>query len=179
VSAALLVAGCSSSGGKQSTPTAGHGTTTTLLAAPRTTFVGAISPPGPEGPTNVATSLGPCPQNYPNTPLTMLNSGVAGLDKKLVPIVATEVEVCSYGRPLQYPLTPPPLTLYGSGRLAAQAAATFENETNRLQRYPRGTTIWRGSCIKYPGPLLVMFANGSQHVDVRSCPAGWCRSAPL
>jgi len=160
VTVALLVASCSGGGGKQSTPTAKVTATTTTNPAAGKSY------PAPVQPLRVVAKLGPCPSTYPNTPFAKLNAGVTGLDKKLVPIVATEVEICAYGRPLRYPLIPPPFGLFGSGRLTAPAAVTFEDETNRLRPYPSGTATWRGGCIKYPGPLLVMFANGSQRVEV-------------
>jgi hypothetical protein len=153
VALAILVGGCSSGGGKQSTP---------KKTTPTTTAATAPIIPNGNLPVNTATprlvaNLGPCPSTYPNTPLTKLNAGVAGLDKKLVPIIASRVRVCSYqhlpngnaavGSP------PPP-----------GAVAQLENETNRLRRRP--IYSWRGGCVKYPGTLFVTFASDSQRVDL-------------
>jgi hypothetical protein len=68
VSLAILVVGCSSGGGKQSTPTTAR----------------------PLG-------LGPCPQTEPPIFGPGFNAGVKGLDKKLVPITAVKVRICRYG----------------------------------------------------------------------------------
>jgi len=67
VAVALFVAGCSSGGGKQSTPT-------------------TVRP----------LSLGSCPKTEPNTDLTKVNTGVKGLDRVLVPITAVQVRMSRY-----------------------------------------------------------------------------------
>jgi len=104
-----------------------------------------------------AINLGPCPKTYPNTPFAKLNAGVNGLDKKLVPIIASRVRVCSYqtvpnGKAAVG--SPPPST----------AVAQLENETNRLQKRP--IYYWRDGCVKHPGTLFVTFASDSQRVDL-------------
>ncbi len=69
----LLVAGCSSSGGKHATPT-----TTTV------------------SPSRIVVKLGPCPSLPSAASLTRLNAGVQGLAKRLVPIAAVKVRACEY-----------------------------------------------------------------------------------
>jgi len=80
---------------------------------------------------DIAVNLGPCPKTYPNTPLTKLNAGVAGLDKTLVPITTLRVRICKDATPTdgeRFLRT----GLIASALLARPAAAALTDETNRL-----------------------------------------------
>ena len=95
VSAALLVAGCSSEGAKQSAPTTASTTTTTSLVR-GTGIADGAGPVGPPGNSHVVAELGPCPKHDPKLDLVKANAGVLGLHKRLVPVPATSVRVCAY-----------------------------------------------------------------------------------
>jgi hypothetical protein len=121
---------------------------TTSTSAPATTTV---------SPSHIAAKLGPCPSTSTPGPMTLRDAGVRGLSKKLVPIIAVAVRVCTYqDRP--------------DGSVAARrgrpllAASQLEDETNRLQRSPSERDI--GGCVAGPLEVFITFASVSQHVSV-------------
>jgi len=147
VAVALLGAGCSSGGGKQS-------------AAPTTT-----RPAGPvRPPTTVAApparplTLGACPKIFPGETRVPFNEGVPGLAKELVPLRATVVRVCRYQE------LPTGTSSVTSGT-PAMPVAQLEAETNGLERYPLGSDIG-GGCVAFPRDWFVTFANSTQRSSV-------------
>ena len=104
-----------------------------------------------------AINLGPCPKRYPITPLTKLNAGVAGLDKKLVPILALRMRVCTYagnGQPVDRP------------GLTGSAATTIENGANALPTDQRTALNQTPTGPCGAGPLFVTFVNRAQQVSL-------------
>lgn len=166
---ALVVAGCSSGGGKQSAPT----TVSRRTTATRGGVTGhrggghGFAPLPP-----LLAILGPCPNTYPSVPLTKLNAGAAGLGRKLVPISASKVRICRWGACDIYTnggeaARTVPDTLVASVTLSSSGASMFEDLTNRQPRRttgPMGCTGPDGG-IGYEY-LLLTFANGSSHVNV-------------
>src|ERR1700688_4643572 len=97
IGVALLVAGCSSGVGKHATST----TTAVTVLPPLVIANTGICPKESRAyeecilrhkPKPVV----PCPQTEPDTSLAKLNAGVAGLNKKLVPIAAAKVWTCRW-----------------------------------------------------------------------------------
>jgi hypothetical protein len=178
VSVASLVAGCSSDGGKQSTPTNSSATTTTTRSgtsfggSPRggTSVMGATgvgNGGGPVGPTGIARTLGACPThdptNSPGASLTKLNAGTHGLDQQLVPIEAFAVRICDY---IENGTDTPPTRLVASGLLTAPAAQLLANEANRLPKN-LGGPVCIGRTTGYTEHVFVLtFASDSRHVVV-------------
>ena len=137
---AVLVAGCSSAG-KQAAPM------TTNPTRPNTTTT--VSP------WHVVGDLRKCSSKAPTEPVTNLNAGMQGLDKKLVPITAVTVRVC------RYPQAIAP-SFYDS-----QAAGQFETLTNRLAIQSAAGAPGIVGCAD--GPLYVLtFASDKEQVDIEA-----------
>ena len=149
---ALLVVGCSSGGGNRSSSTTIASATTNTSTSRR------------------VAKLGPCPKQYPNTPLNKLNTGVRGLDKKLVPISAATVRICKWGARDVHTSSGEqtvPDKLVGFATLTSRRASVFEDLTNHQpngQAGPIGCTGPNGG-IGYEF-LRLTFANGSDRIDV-------------
>ena len=148
VSAALLVAGCSSGGGKQSTPTTVRRTATSTLAGPT-----GFESGGPNGP---ATS---CPSERPGE--SVPRPPVQGLKQTLVPIAASSVRICEYKVPKQ---------LERSGRVVAPATVKpLEDTANRL---PRSTDAACDQPVRAPS-YVATFANEDAQVNLVMDPCGF------
>jgi hypothetical protein len=161
VAVAILIAGCSSSGGNHASPTATIATTSSTSTTTTTA-----------SPSRVVAKLGPCPSTYPTESLKALNAGVSGLDKTLVPIFASAVHICEYVRPLRYDPRQP-LEIFASGLLTSAAATTFERETNRGARYVDPPECRQTAMT---GPVFVlMFATDAQQGDLNTEETMWCR----
>lgn len=134
---ALLVAGCSSGGGKHS-------------ASPATTT--SVTPV-----TNTGPPLGKCRAQSGDELSKALNVGVPGLAIRLVPITALTVRVCDY----------PTDRVRGQRFAMLTRRSTvahIEDETNRLPTLPQRS---RGmSCGANARAAFVTFATGTQQVDV-------------
>jgi hypothetical protein len=155
VGAALVVAGCTSGGGKSSTPaTVGRSPT------PSGGVTGA--PGGGTGPKVAAENLGPCPSHYANAALKELNYGTKGIGETLVPISASEARICEYERSPGFGGIGS-LDLSASRLLKSQTAAAFGAETSRLPQLPA-----RFRCTTpTPAPLFfVTFASETESVGV-------------
>jgi hypothetical protein len=154
----LLVAGCSSSGGKQSTPTTA-GRPTTSVGVP-------VSEGRGTGPLDVAANLAPCPKTYPSATLISPNANLAGRGTRIVPIEALNVRICKYATTASSAQRHLPAELIGSALLKPPAAAAFADETNRLPIVPRrnfGCGSVSGAEPIGPGPTFVLaFAGHSQ-----------------
>lgn len=138
----FCVSACSGGAGKHSSgPTTTAATTTTVSVS------------------HDVANLASCPATIP---LTTLNGGATGLDKKLVPIAALNVRVCRYestGR-----------RLLGAATLEPLVAATFEDATNRLPTL----TGPLPDCPRPPASsphFFLTFASDSQRVDLDASPA--------
>jgi hypothetical protein len=103
--------------------------------------------------------LGPCLESEPPTPLNKLNSGIRGLESKLVPIGVTTVRVCAYGHVLHGP------SLLRFGQLAGPAAVDLANTANGMRVAPRQNLSLCGSGLP---PFLITFANDTQQVTLAS-----------
>jgi hypothetical protein len=150
VGAALLVAGCSSGGGKWSTPTtvspAGVTTVTRNHA-----LLGRIVPDR-----HVVANFAGCPAaSLAAEQLSVSglkgNAGIKGLGTRLVPIKVSNVRICAYYFPI------------GQTRdvvLNGAAVARFTADTNRIRTPQNGD-----SC---PGGLtyFITFANNTQRVSL-------------
>jgi hypothetical protein len=171
---AVLVAGCSSGGGKQSTPTTVSRPTTTTLAGPTGYESGGR---GFSVLRDVIASLVPCPKVYPSLPANV-NPGIKGLDKKLVPISAIAVRICEYVENGDGVGTEtPPFRLIASGVLTTTAAQLVDHETNRLRTKPKS-----GGCAAFPtgyrkDVFILTFADHSQRVHVSAF--GGCGSTAM
>jgi hypothetical protein len=120
-------------------------------------------------PVAVAEKLGPCPRRMPTTSLTTLNAGIAGLNNKLVPVVAVKVRLCSYvGIVVQDSsgFHDEAKQLLGSRLLSGPAAKKLEDDANALAKGgPSG-------CGSPPVPgrfvqfFLLTFASDTRAVDV-------------
>ena len=157
-SALLLVTGCSSGGGKQSTPTSRKGAATApsfSTSAGKACFV-----------TSANHDFRPCPRpKFGKCPLVRpqfseLNPGVQGLSAKVVPIGAWSVRVCSYAGAAGTSVLNEVLDL--------DVAVRFEVLTNRLPALPlRRSGV---SCEVGAPSALLTFASDSKQVDVvESC----------
>ena len=165
----LGVGACSSGGAKRLTSTTTAGATTTTArtnAADAGVPEGGTSNPGPTGTpsslgsTRVTINIGPCPSAYSNPPTT-LNAGVAGLDKKMVPVVAANVRVCVYrldGR------------LQATGAITGVAVASFEDETNQLPTQSAAHGESFQGCVGAPRTRLRRHVSQRQTASERRLP---------
>jgi hypothetical protein len=155
---ALCLAACSGNGGRHSsTTTTRHSvsTTTPLLkpsgSTPATTTTASAS--------YVEANLGPCPKEFHFGSARKLNAGVAGIDKKFVPIAALRVRLC------RYELVPvntktSTMRLAGSGVLRGARATQLEDLANHLPTMQtRGCSVNRF--------FLLTFADETHHVDLQ------------
>jgi META domain len=144
LSTALLVAGCSSGGGKQSTPTTAGVRTTT---APGRASLTVADP-------------SPCSTSTPVSTST-LKSEV--LRSKMVPFTAAKVQICRY---------PIGVSVVGKLLTAAPAVKQLEDATNRLPRLPaaRGHRPASKPCRISGSWYFLTFVSDSQRVDVRTDP---------
>jgi PASTA domain len=115
------------------------------------------SPGGGTGPANAAARLGPCPAKGPTEPMKALNAGVQGLGKKLVPIAAVAVRVCTYQERLNGTVA----ARQGSPKLAVPQ---LEAETNRLQESPANHDV--GGCVAGPLGVFITFASDIRRVNM-------------
>jgi hypothetical protein len=137
----------------------------------------AVEPTTTSRPTNRHTSdLGPCPDANPavigqHFSLSALNSGVLGLDTKLVPFDALRVRVCSYGWRGGGELS-------GSAVLKSGVAAQFVTSTNRLQT--RAHPPRRLVCHELDTSLLT-FTTATKRMDVavEDCGSGQASNGSL
>jgi hypothetical protein len=104
-----------------------------------------------------------CPQILPDRPA---NSGVPGLADKLVPLVATRLDVCRYG-----PLTADePLALKSHFTLVDRATITaFETAVNALGPVPPD---YKSCPVDNGEALVVLFSSGAHSVSVRISQTG-------
>ncbi len=143
---ALLIVGCSSGGGNHAASTTTIATTSSTAAT--TTTV---------SPSHVVADLGKCPSKYPAESLRTINAGVRGLARKLVPISAVKVQVCSYSGNRQ---------AAGRAVLSGSGATVIENETNLLHRTQQVAIAESPTGMSCPGPLYLTFASRTQNVSV-------------
>jgi hypothetical protein len=166
VALALGVAGCSS-GGKHAAPTTSAPTSATALG------VATRVPGGGTGPLDRAATLGPCPMHFPIGLLSRLNTGVQGLDKTLVPIVASKVRICQYDVGLPKTtgpvgLTGPQSEVIGTVVLTSAASARLGTQVDAFPRFSSASSSLPGC----GGPtyhaeyFLLTFANHADNVDV-------------
>jgi len=154
---ALCLAACSGNDGRHSS------TTTTRHAVSTTTPL--VKPPGSTLATTTTASasyveanLGPCPKEFHFGSASKLNAGVAGIDKKFVPIAALSVRLC------RYELVPvntktSTMRLAGSGVLSGARATQLEDLANHLPAMlTRGCGVGRF--------FLLTFADKTHHVDL-------------
>jgi hypothetical protein len=162
VTAFLLVAGCSSGGGKQSAPTTAHASTKTTVGL-------ATGEPGSgTGPTGAAyavVNLGKCPSmDPPYSPSryparsAAFNAGVVGLGKNLVPLDSSSVRVCRYGSNHDGPYE-------GGSVLSGSVASQFEDEVNHLVAKPLDKTTDVSGCVGGPS-YYVTFAHDNTRVSL-------------
>jgi hypothetical protein len=139
VSLAILVVGCSSGGGKQSTPT-----------------------------TSRQLTLGPCPKTAPLTDVTKLNAGVKGLGRVLVPITALRVRLCQYGNNGRLDAERTLVSSEAVGFEADANSALPVRPTTTAPPYsPSGNQGLVGDDCLGDVPRTVTFANDSQRVDLQ------------
>jgi len=147
---AVLVAGCSSGGGKQVSATTTIATTSSTAATPTTV---SRSP--------VVRNLAQCPVG-PDSPqlLEFRNAGVAGLAERLVPIAAVNVRLCNYG---------PQGRLASSALGQSIAAARLATQANGFQKFtlPPG-----GFGCRQVDATLLIFASDSQQVSIETYGCG-------
>jgi hypothetical protein len=168
VSTALLVAGCSSSGGKQSAPTTTSASTpTTQTSTPAHGLPPAFRPLPPV--LHVVAKLGPCPK----TPGIRLPdaSFAQSARVKLAPIAVLAARVCIYADT--------PTRLVRSGRVSKPATAQLiADRMNRLHALAEGTTV---NCAPPAGleAYLVTFATNALQVDVIADGCGYATNGEL
>jgi hypothetical protein len=143
VCTALLVAGCSGSGGKQSAPTTSQGPTNGLGIA-----AGIVADPAP-----CSTS----------TPVSVRTLKGEVLRSKMVPFVAAKIQVCRY---------PIGVSVVGTRLTAASSVKRLEDATNRLPRLPVASGRRRASkpCRVSGSWYFLTFVSDSQRVEVRTDP---------
>jgi hypothetical protein len=166
VSVALLVAGCSSSGGKQSTPTTASRPSMTTNGLHGAT--GFVLPTGPSALPPTAHSvakLGRCPLNFPSAPAEKLTPSVVNrLSQRLVPMTAVKVLICEYVDDSALPAARRRRQhLVRTGLLTGSDATRFEDETNRLRS---AGTPSGGGCVRRPRADALTFASSSEQVTV-------------
>jgi hypothetical protein len=147
VALALLVAGCSSGGGKQSVPT-----TTAQVGIPPSTATGTKS--------HVVANLGRCPKG-PNVSLAAMNTHVAGLNNRLVPIRVLNARACQYsfgGR------------LIASPTLGQSVAMGLQRQTNQLSSTP--VRLAPVNCGANAPSYIVTFVSSTQRVSIASYHCG-------
>jgi hypothetical protein len=115
----------------------------------------------------------------PTAPLATLNAGVPGLDKKLVPIAALNVRICSYDGAVTNDDSgyhSVPKRLAGDGMLQPILARRLEEEANRLPKVAGAPSCHPpdvGDAVHF---FYLTFANDSRRVvvvDMRgSCSLG-------
>ncbi len=159
--AVLPMAGCSSGGGTYAAPTTTK--VTTSSTAGTTTTVSS---------SRAGIKLGPCPPHYPVGSLETLNAGVAGVEHKLVPIIASKIRICVYD--LRLPktgpvgLTGPQSEIIGTAALTTAVSATLEGRVNAFRRYAAADSSLPGcgGPTYHAENVLLTFANHSERVDV-------------
>jgi hypothetical protein len=110
-------------------------------------------------------ALGPCPKHGSAPSLAVLNHGVVGLGKKLVPIDAVKLRICEYDSRWVDGSHPVPGRLVASALLKPAATRQFEAETNRQPATNPGPL----GCTGPGGGVLfgaLTFANDSQRVSL-------------
>jgi hypothetical protein len=153
---ALCLTACSSGGRQHSSTTTTSRSASTTAARQRSRVIAATTTPASTP--HVVANLGPCPKLFPFGPASGLNTGVSGLDKKLVPIAALSVRLCRYDL-VEVNVHTSTFPLAGSGILTGAPATQLEGLANHL---PTAQTRGCGS-----GQLfLLTFASETQHVDV-------------
>ncbi len=154
MSAALLVAGCSSGAAKQSTRTTAATTTTLVVLGGKVPEITAAPP--------LVAGLGACPSTWPALSLLRLPSVVESSKRTLVPITALNVRICEYGG------VPP--RLERSGRIASPAIVkSIEDTANRLARSSDATCDQPAGAPAY----LVTFADNTRQVIVSEDACGF------
>jgi hypothetical protein len=152
---AIVVSACSSGATKHS-----PFTTTTNLGVP-TTILGGSSGYPPIASTEIKPTGvgGRCPTRYLSSSFGQLDVGAHGLNKTLVPIIATAARICVYEvfgpMPLNYLAVGPHRVLHAS------TTTRFEAATNRLPKADR-----LASCRGESPFFFVLFANERQRVAV-------------
>ena len=142
----VLCVSCSSGGGARSSAR----TTTVGAAGKRVSSTTSAA--------DVEANLGPCPNEFHFGSVRKLNAGVAGIDKKFVPIAALSVRLC------RYDLVPvnahtSAMRLTGSGVLSGAAVTQLEDLANHLPTMQtRGCSVGRF--------FLLTFADETHHVDL-------------
>lgn len=144
----VLCAAACSAGGKTSTPA-------TTIASPE-----------------ALAKLGPCPPRIATTSLTKLNTGIPGLDEKLVPIAVLNARICEYDSQYVTSSDMVPGPLIRSAFLHLAAARRLENAANQLQLGTYGALGCTG-----PGGgedvFFLTFGNQAQQVVLEE-PYGAC-----
>lgn len=154
----VFVAGCSSGGARQSSPTTRAVRATTTIVP---VTAGSVA-------SHVVANLSRCPATEPDDSVGSLNAGVPGLADKLVPITATRVRICLYESATTSNHEPLPVRLVASGLLDAAAASMFEDDTNRLPSSDN-----RNGRPTSPPFVFVSFASDTQVVNVtEACGCG-------
>jgi hypothetical protein len=106
---------------------------------------------------HVEANLGPCPNEF-HFGSGKLNAGVAGIDKKFVPIAALSVRLCRYDF-VRVNAHTSAMRLTGSGVLSGAAATQLEDLANHLPTTPtHGCSVSR--------LFLLTFADETHHVDL-------------
>jgi len=128
---------------------------------------------GPIGPRSMAANLGPCPVHIPAGLPATLNAGVQGLDKTLVPVVATTVRICKYD--LRIPSSTGPFGPTGpmsevidSNILTAGESAALQGGVNAFPSYSaaRSSLPGCGGPTYHAENFLLTYANDAARVNV-------------
>ena len=143
------VAACGSSH-QAATPTSSSPVSTTQRAAPTTV----------ERLSQGVHLFGACPKRFPHTSLLTLNAAVSGLDNRLVPFVASSLEICRY-EVVRVSRSATATRLVGALVVSGSTA-------KRLEKLGNEQPLARGNC---PGAaantfFLLTFANHSQQVQI-------------
>jgi hypothetical protein len=164
----LLVAGCSSGGGKQSTPaTLGGGSGISVATGPSASPVAHVVANPSECPSKSPTSGYGA---FSDAPVAALNAAVEGLGRELVPFAAASVWLCSYDTSNQL--------FMGSAMLRGAAAVQFERLTNRLPVI-LGHPAYNGPCrVEDFGSYILTFDAAARRVSIADTACGfWTNGA--
>jgi hypothetical protein len=146
----VVVAGCSSGGRGQASPTTTIATASSTAATPTTV---SRSP--------AVRNLARCPSGPDSLRLLAFrNAGVAGVAERLVPIAALDVRLCNYG---------PQGRLASSALGQSIAAGRLATQANGFQKF---TAPQRRLACREVDVTLLIFASDSQQVSIETYGCG-------